>query len=100
MAQAGSHSLYGPQWWTTRSPPIEHEVLTISFHGHNVQYVPEALTTRLGFGGAGTAGDTFQNLSEDTMSLEPNSFQIHEQALEYPVILFSSSNFSVLSWLD
>lgn len=45
----------------THSPPSEHEVSPISFSGHNIQYVPMALTTQLGFGSGGTAGD---NLSE------------------------------------
>lgn len=51
-------------------------------------------------GGEAQQGTIFQDLFEDTMSLEPNSFQIHEWALDCPDITLSSSNFSVLSLLD
>lgn len=67
-------------------------------------YGPMTLTTQLGFVQGGMAGTTFRNLFEDicvhTMSREPSSFQIHEQALGYPAIALSSSSFFVRSLLD
>lgn len=101
VAQAGWQQPYGSLTggWRGVSP--------VSTKSH--QFPPTATTRSLhpwlslhtkDLGEEAEQGTIFQDLFEDTMSLEPNSFQIHEWALDCPDIMLSSSNFSVLSLLD
>lgn len=72
-----------PHWWVTRGPPP----VSTKSHQFPLMATMRSLHPRLSLhtkdlGGEAQQGTIFQDLFEDTMSLEPNSFQIHEWAVK------------------
>lgn len=78
----GGDSLRAPSLVVTQSSPSEHQVYQFPSAATTHSVYPRLSLHTKDLGEVAQQGTILQDLFEDTMSPEPNSFQIHVRAVE------------------